>query len=121
MPVLDSSVLIEITKKSETGALIARELEDKEIFITAFTAHEILISNDKTLGAFIEKFDILDYSYEDSVESAEIERELRAGGKMINRTDIFIAGICRRRNLLLFTMDRDFLKIKNIKARIIQK
>jgi predicted nucleic acid-binding protein len=48
-------------------------------------------------------------------EFADIYRELRAAGRMIEQFDLLIAAVVRQHNLILLTADQDFQNVTNIR------
>lgn len=119
MPVLDTSVLIELIHNTDLGQKAVEEIGNDAVAITPFAAHEILIGHDSRMLQLLGQFEVIDYCFEDAVESAEIEKELTSKGRLISRTDLFIAGICRRQNLELVTADKDFLNVKRLQVKFI--
>lgn len=49
-----------------------------------------------------------------ALEAAEIESELASQGELINGADILIAGIARRKEMLLVTADGDYSNVKGL-------
>jgi predicted nucleic acid-binding protein len=59
---------------------------------------------------------VLCFDKDAAIKSAAIEEELSGKGNMINKTDIFIAGICITKNMPIVTLDNHFKKIPGLKT-----
>lgn len=115
MIVIDTSVLIEILKRTQQGIRAAEALGDEPLSITAITVHELLVGKADT------KIDlaILDYDARAATHSAAIERTLRGKGRMVNKADILIAGVCIANDATLATFDHDFTTIPGLDVKIL--
>ncbi len=120
MLVLDTSVIIEIGRNNLSVKTALEGMPDNHLAVTCFTVHEINVSRASRLSALVSELEIVDYGYLDSLESSSVEKELRLKGSLINQVDIFIAGICRGRQLLLVTCDRDFTKVTGLKVHLME-
>jgi len=120
MYVLDSSALIELLRDSPAGKRIASKLENIPAITTAFTVNEILIgakgATKKAIEKMLEGIEVLDFDKDAAIKSASIEEELSGRGSMINKTDIFIAGICIIKNMSIVTLDNHFKRIPGLKT-----
>ncbi|MBS3148033.1 type II toxin-antitoxin system VapC family toxin [Candidatus Woesearchaeota archaeon] len=124
MYVLDSSALIEGIIDGPRSQPISDSLTEEEFLTTSVCVHEILIGARNSAELFVLKgilhaVPTLDYTKDCAVHSAQIERELKREGKLINKMDILIAAICKASNATLITLDKDFEKIKGLKVKVI--
>lgn len=62
--------------------------------------------------------EVLSLEEEDASEASRIYRELRREGKLIADIDILIAGIVRRRGLVLVTRDGDFERVRGLDLQL---
>ena len=51
--------------------------------------------------------------------SAAIEKELAKSGNKINLSDILIAGICKKHNWAIVTLDEDFAKVNGLNVIVL--
>lgn len=123
MFLLDSSAVIEILLGTATGSKIREIIKDTEISSTSITVHEVALGeNVKTLLHALEFFNsmtIFSFDKESALNSFTIEQSLKKKGKMIERSDMFIAGICVQHDLTLITLDKGFEDIDNLKKIIV--
>lgn len=56
---------------------------------------------------------------ESAIECIKIQKALKKDGIQLSRTDLFIAGICKRHDATLITCDKDFKKVNNLKIALI--
>ncbi|MBD3304421.1 PIN domain-containing protein [Candidatus Woesearchaeota archaeon] len=120
MYVLDSSAFIELLKESPAGKKIAEKIRDMPAITTVLTANEILIGakglQRKTLEKLFEGVEVIEYDKDSALKSVEIEEALMKKGQVINKVDMFIAGICLANNKQLVTLDKHFKRIPELKA-----
>ena len=120
---LDTSAVIEVLYATEKGKKIQSITKDEPIVIAVLTIHELLVGMKEKEIEKIENFlnlvSVAEFSKECAVHSAVIEKHLREKGKLINRMDILIAGMCLHRNYHLIACDNDFENIKGIQTTII--
>src|SRR3989344_3545798 len=121
MYVLDSSAIIEIFEEYPHMQKILDILGDESFVTTSISMHEVFAGAHSQKDRFIvsglfSQAHILEHDAKAARIGATIEQELTHAGKMINRTDILIAGICKAHNAELVTLDKDFAKIKDIKV-----
>lgn len=125
MYVLDTSCVMEIIHGTEQAHRILDFVKDEFPSITAFTAYEILLGLNEHEKLKVEEFFnnayFLNFDKNSSSKSAEIERHLKRSGKMINKVDIFIAGICMENGGMLISLNKDFEKIKGLECKIIEQ
>lgn len=123
MYILDTSAILEILHNSKTGNEIVEIIEGFPTLTTVFSIHEVLFSikekEVEKVNQIFEEGTIINFDKKSAIESAKIERELKTSGNMINKVDIFIAGICKNHNLEIITTDKDFLKVKDLKVKLI--
>src|SRR3989338_8183738 len=123
MIVLDTSAIVEILRGTDIGKRIAEKFNKDIKFTTAISAYELMLGiKDKDtikVESFLNDLDILDFDIKAGKESAQIEKELKSKGNLINKIDILISGICKNYNATILTLDHDFLKIKGIKDELI--
>lgn len=125
MYLLDSSAIIEILENSEIGNKIVALIGEKPVCSTSFSLYEVLLGvnekNKEKIVKFFLSLDILDFDADAAEYSVDISKRLSNYGKIINKVDIFIAGICRSNNKVVVTLDFDFKKIEEIKSVILGK
>jgi predicted nucleic acid-binding protein len=119
MIVLDTSAAIELLCGSGVGRRIRELTADDEIVITAHTVHELLLGEDDAVVEFIRNTRVLPYDGDAAAASARIERELSRKGRMVNRMDILIAGVCAAQKARILAVDNDFDRIPGINATVI--
>ena len=122
MFILDSSAIIEVAHDSELGKKVVAIVGEEKFYITALSVNEILFSEreSESMLEFIEKSYVFDFNKEAAKISVRIEKELKKTGRMINKSDIFIAAICMNTNSTLMACDRDFRKVAGLKCKIIE-
>ncbi len=120
---LDTSAVIEVLFATEKGKKIQHITKDQPITITILTIHELLVGmkekDIEKMEHFLKSVSAAEFSKECATHSAVIERHLREKGRLVNKMDILIAGICLHRNYHLITCDKDFENIKGIQTTII--
>ena len=115
---LDTSVLIEITKKNQTKAEdILDYLRGKSISISAVTLFEHLAGLKESEDS---KLDLKTYNFtrDDAILSSRMIMELRKQGKEINFRDLFIASTCKNNDLELMTFDKHFKNFEQFGLRL---
>lgn len=120
MAILDSSAIIDLLAANEKGKRIKEKYEKDIQATTQFSLHEVLVG---LIGArrevgrvLINQLEVFDYDRDAAEKSIEIEEKLRKKGRLINQTDIFIAGICMAKNMAIITTDEDFKEIDGLKV-----
>ena len=120
---LDTSAVIEVLYATDKGKKIQSITKDEPIVITVFTIHELLVGmKEKEIEAierFLKFISVAEFSKECALHSAVIEKYLREKGKLVNKIDILIAGMCLRGNYHLISCDNDFENIKGIQTTIV--
>ncbi len=98
----------------------------EEVKITSITAYELLrgaiyiklsIHSEKEMNiilSLISDVDVVPFEREDAKIASAIWAKLKEKGVFVNDADILIASTCIRNKEKLLTLDKDFLKIKEI-------
>lgn len=124
MIIFDTSILVEILNGSEIGIKTIKELDYDIRCTTTISTYELELGIKEKeinkLKSLLDDLEILNFDIDSSRESAKIEKKLKKEGKLINKMDILIAGICKKHNAKLITLDLDFLKIENIDVKIME-
>jgi len=119
---LDTSAIIDLIYGTVRGEKIKNFIHGKPISTSAFTIYELLMGlkkdEVKKIRSFLKAITVFNFDTKSAIKSAEIERSLKKRGGLINKVDIFIAGICLGHNFNLVTCDQDFIKIKTLKVKI---
>lgn len=125
MVVLDTDVLINISKNHEQTVRKVNELEKQnEITTTVINAEEFLFGlllkgspEEIFLGKeFLKKIIVYDYTSVEAEKVAEIRVQLEKQKASIGKYDQIIAGICIAKNEPLFTLNlKHFRQIKWLK------
>jgi len=120
MNLLDTSALIELICGTPKGAKIRTLINDKPVATSSFTLYELqmgLKTQDLTrINSLFKEIKVFEFESKAALKSAEIEKRLKSKGDMINKVDIFIAGICLVNNCILVTCDEDFGRIEGLKS-----
>lgn len=125
MYVLDSSAIIEIIEKRPKSEKVLALVGDTNFVTTSICLQEILtgVVSERDLFIFenvLAQAEILEHDADAALEGAKIMRSLIRSGSKINIADVFTAGIVQSNNAELITLDKDFSKIKTLRARIIE-
>ena len=124
MHILDTSGLIEVMHETKTGQKIIKLIGSEPVVITVFSVNEFLMGAKKVhkiaFQKMLEGITVLDFDVKSAIKSANIESELTETGKKISIVDYFIAGICLTNNLPLITLDKHFLRIKELKTILVK-
>lgn len=119
MHFLDTSAILEILYGTRKGASVKDLIAGKPVCTSPFSIYELELGlrddEVKQLSAFFKDVAIIDFDKQAAMKSAETEKDLKKKGRLINKVDIFIAGICLAHDLVLVTCDHDFEKVKGIK------
>ena len=123
MILLDSSALIELVDGSEKGLKIKKVVEKDSAAISSISVNEVLITSEgkerELFEKIIKSMRILPFDAEASYKSIEIEKQLAKNGNMIGKLDIFIASICILNNIPIITLDKDYVRIKELEVILI--
>jgi len=126
MVILDTSVIIDVSRKKKYALeLIASYQEKEQIATTIITQYEMLRGTPEPYINYItdllNRFVILDFGTDALNETVKIYKKLKEKGTLINELDIMIAGIATTNNQTLITKDKDFQNLENNKIIILQK
>lgn len=126
MVVLDTSIVIDLSRKQKYALdLIASYQEKEQIATTIMTQYEILRGTPEPYLPYItnllNRFIILDFGNEALVEAVKIYKSLKEKGTLINELDVIIAAIAGANDEILLTKDTDFLTLKSDKITVITK
>jgi len=120
MAILDSSAVIDLLAANTRGKKIKERYERDIQATTVFSVHEVLIGETgwrREIGrVLLNQLEIFEYDKDAAEKSIEIEEKLRKKGRLINQTDIFIAGICMAKGMPIITTDADFKEIEGLKV-----
>ncbi|MHB1830185.1 MAG: PIN domain-containing protein [Candidatus Micrarchaeaceae archaeon] len=124
MVVFDTNVIVNYFYEDPKAVkLIEKYLDREKIYITIINRYELIKGSKfvetKILNEFLNAFDVY-YLDQKSVDiSAQIYRQLKEKGKLINDSDILIAGMCISNNEELITMDSEFERINNKNIKVV--
>lgn len=122
MLLLDISAIIEILNGTETGIAIKQEIENQEIATTVVNKYEVMIGmkpqEKEKSELFFQKINNIPLTVKEINRCINLNRTLAATGNMINESDIFIAGICQELDATVITLDRDFLRVPQLRVRV---
>jgi tRNA(fMet)-specific endonuclease VapC len=124
MVILDTSIMIDLSRKQKYAIdLVASYQEKEQIATTIITQYEMLRGTPEPFLPYItnllNRFIILDFGNDALVEAVKIYRTLKEKGTLINELDIIIAGIAAASDETLITKDTDFLTLKNNKITVL--
>jgi tRNA(fMet)-specific endonuclease VapC len=125
MVILDTSIIIDISRKKQYAIdLIASHQEKEQIATTIITQYEMLRGTPEPhlnyITGLLNRFVILEFTADALDETVKIYKELKEKGTLINELDIIIAGIAAANNETLITKDKDFLNLESNKITILQ-
>ena len=125
MYVLDSSILIDVIRKTERFKRLRETFGTIPLITTSVSAHELIVGarTDKqrfVLEHLLTGMQILPHDAGAAKHSGQIERELIDAGKTIDTPDALIAGICRMHGAELITADTDFVRVHDLKVHLIE-
>jgi tRNA(fMet)-specific endonuclease VapC len=126
MVILDTSIIIDLSRKQKYALdLIASYQEKEQIATTIITQYEMLRGTPEPyinyITELLNRFIILDFETDALDETVKIYKKLKEKGTLINELDIMIAGIAATNNQTLITKDKDFQNLENNKIIVIQK
>ncbi len=123
--IFDTSVVLKILEDREFFEKI-KSFVHEEVKITSITAYELLrgaiyiklsIHSEKEMNiilSLISDVDVVPFEKEDAKIASAIWAKLKEKGVFVSDADILIASTCIRNKEKLLTLDKDFLKIKEI-------
>lgn len=127
--VLDTSVLISLERREAKVAARLEELSETHTlppYITFINLFEFLLGvrlkpprKRREVIAFVKQFDTLNTTDRTSELLADLKAKYDKRGTILPLADIIIAGLVIENGMTLFTKDRDFGKIEELKAEII--
>jgi predicted nucleic acid-binding protein len=126
MVILDTSVVIDISRKKKYALVLLASYQEKErIATTLITQYEMLRGTPEPyinyITELLNRFVILDFANNSLDETVKMYKKLKKKGKLINELDIMIAGIAATSNETLITKDNDFLNLESDKIVVLQK
>ena len=126
MACLDTNIIIDYIHGVEAvRKLIEDYRKSEQITTTAATMYELLSSRDqqeRQLAAeFLSRIKVYAFDERASEVAASIRRKLELFGKLINDTDIIIAGIAFANDETLVTQDRDFERITSGRIDLVRE
>jgi len=122
MNCLETSFLIDLLKGEKSAIEKYIKIKDKSLSTTSITAFELLRASEKNKKAIgemerlLQRLNVFGFNVGEAEEAAVVEKELMKEGKQINALDVLIAGIARKNGLILITNDKDFRKVRNLRA-----
>lgn len=124
MTFIDTSVIIAFLAGDEKVVGFVKELAKKEgIKTTTITEYELLkhknIMKKHLAEEFLSELTVCSFDSASARKAALIYQKLRETGKMINETDLLIAGISLANGELLLTRDRKFERIDDENIKIV--
>jgi tRNA(fMet)-specific endonuclease VapC len=126
MVILDTSLMIDVSRKKKYALeLIASYQEKEQIATTIITQYEMLRDVPEPyinyITELLNRFVILDFGTDALNETVKIYKKLKAKGTLINELDIMIAAITATNNQTLITKDSNFQTLENNNIIILQK
>ncbi len=124
MVVLDTSVMVDLTRKKKYALDLIGSYSGKEqIATTIITKYELLRGAPEQYVDFVtdllKTFIIYDFGDAAVAETVKLYKALKKKGKLVNELDVIIAGIAIANNQTLITKDKDFLNLENNKITIL--
>lgn len=123
MFVLDSSAIIEVLGGSQLGAEVRDIVDGWAATTTSISYVEVMSGTTNKTEAVAEQLfaclTLLDFTVAAAKKSLTIAKALREKGRMVEWSDIFIAGICKNENAILVTCDQGFKHIPGIEIKLV--
>jgi predicted nucleic acid-binding protein len=124
MTFLDTSVIIDFLSGDEKIAALMKGLIAKEqIKTTTITEYELLKHKSKirrhAAEIFLSGVTVCSFDRNSAKKAAELYEKLESTGKMINESDLLIAGISLANDEVLLTRDKKLANINDEKIKII--
>jgi tRNA(fMet)-specific endonuclease VapC len=124
MTFIDTSVIIDFLAGDEKIISLIKELAEKEeIKTTTITEYELLKHETELKRQLAEKFlssvTVCAFDRASARKAALLFKKLSQAGKMINETDLLIAGISLANDELLLTRDQKFGNIDDANIKIV--
>lgn len=119
MYLIDSDCLINFLKNKQETVSLLSSLNSEELYVSIISVGEILEGVPKKQVKeylnFFSNFIIINIDIPIIIKFAEIRRELRKKGKLLDNFDLLIASTCLSRNLKLITGNKKhFNRIKGL-------
>ena len=118
---LDSDVIIELLEGNEPTISMIKEI-DASFVTTSVNVFEIWYGKEKQEGVeeFINQIENINITKEIGIKTAEILKELKKKGLLVEFRDVFIASACIINNIELLTNNRKhFERIKSFGLKLI--
>lgn len=115
---LDTDVSIEILKNTSKAQELLELIKYSEIYISTMSIFELSLrqTNLDQIEKLLSKTAVLDFSESCARRVAEIFKDLRARGKMIQLRDLLIASTAIENKCTIATLNiKDFKNIKDLK------
>lgn len=121
---MDTSVIIDFLRGDEKAVALVRELLEKEdIKTTTITEYELLKHKNELKKQAAEKFlsaaTVCSFDRASANKAALLFNKLRESGKMINESDLLIAGISLANDEVLLTRDQKFSNLSEANIKIV--
>lgn len=123
MKLVDASFLVDYARGEDAAIAYLAAHDEEEIGASTIVLSELyrglMITRDMTQEEAMAKYEWVEplpFTDETAAEAAEIYVELRAGGEMINKSDIYIAGTARSLGVPLVVSDDDFAAIADLEV-----
>lgn len=119
---LDSNVLIYLSKKDQKVKKILQALKREYFFISTVSSIEVLVGarnekDFKELDRLVHQFAPLDLNSAISKAAVMLQKK---SNKLLKFKDLLIAATAQVEGLTLVTADKDFQKIKGLKVKLIK-
>lgn len=114
---LDTDVSIELLKNTPKSHHLLDLIKDSEVYITTVSIFELFLreTNIDAIEKLLSRTAILDFSESSARKAAEIFKDLKRKGQMIQLRDLLIASITITNNCKLATLNiKDFKNIKDL-------
>lgn len=120
--VIDSGIFIEhFRSKDKSATTFARLPEDELLWVSVVVIYELLRGvtvpeKIAEINSYLKDIEVLDMTIEIAEQSAEIYKDLKRRGLLIDNSDIFIAATCLVYDLPLKILNRkDFDRIPGLR------
>lgn len=121
MKLVDASFLVDYARGDDAAIAYLAAHDDEEIGASTIVLSELyrglMITQEMTREEAMAKYEWVEpipFTSEIAAEAADIYVELRAGGEMINKSDIYIAGTARSLGVSLVASDDHFAAIDDL-------
>lgn len=123
MKLVDASFLVDYARGDDAAIAYLAAHDEEEIGASTIVLSELyrglLITQDMTREEAMAKYEWVEplpFTDETAAEAAAIYVELRAGGEMINKSDVYIAGTARSLGVPLVVSDDHFAAIEDLEV-----